>query len=186
MKPVARSVLCGLLMMLAAPTVAQPEAGTGFSTLTGTVIDSQSRKPVPDVTVTVTSPALRGEQTAVTDARGNYSLPRLPPGLYTLRFEKEPYRVQTRVDLQLREKRTLRVNVELTRAEGDLSGRRPTTDVGFASTRVDVDEEFLRRIALAPPADREDPPCVHESLAEMASGARDEAYGVSINRAASP
>ena len=46
MKRSARSLLCGLLMM-AAPALAQPDAGTESSTIIGTVIDTQSRQPVP-------------------------------------------------------------------------------------------------------------------------------------------
>ncbi|WP_164018557.1 carboxypeptidase-like regulatory domain-containing protein [Pyxidicoccus trucidator] len=162
MKPVARAVLCGLLL-LAVPTVALAEAGTGSSVLTGTVIDSESRLPVAEVVVVATSPALPDERTAVTDARGNYLIPRLPPGGYTLRFERELYVSHVRADIQLREKRTLRVTAELVlearREEAAYLGLQPITDVGATSTSVTVDEEFLRRIAMARPSLEEDAPC---------------------------
>ena len=44
---------------------------------------------IADAAVVVTSPALQGERTAVTDVNGVYSLPSLPPGTYTVRFAKE-------------------------------------------------------------------------------------------------
>src|SRR5687768_13361856 len=43
--------------------------------------------PLPGVTVTVTSPNLQGSRTAVTNAEGDYLLPFLPPGDYTVTFE---------------------------------------------------------------------------------------------------
>jgi hypothetical protein len=50
-------------------------------------VTSEDRQPLPGVTVTVSSPALQGERTAVTDVNGVYSLPGLPPGTYAVRFE---------------------------------------------------------------------------------------------------
>ena len=51
--------------------------------------------------VTATSPALQGEQIVVTDATGLYRIPQLPPGMYTLRLEKEAYRPFSRGDIQV-------------------------------------------------------------------------------------
>jgi hypothetical protein len=50
-------------------------------------VTSADRLPLPGVTITVTSPALQGARTTVTDINGVYSLPGLPPGAYALRFE---------------------------------------------------------------------------------------------------
>src|SRR5689334_5975933 len=107
MKSSVFRVLCGLLLLFAAPALAQS------STIIGTVIDARSRQPVPDAVVTATTPAFQGEQTVVTDAQGNYRIPQLPAGVYTLRFEKEGYKPYARADIQLRVNRTIRVNVEL-------------------------------------------------------------------------
>ncbi|WNG57644.1 carboxypeptidase regulatory-like domain-containing protein [Archangium gephyra] len=70
-------------------------------------------KPVTEVVVTATSPSLQGEKVVVTDAQGQYRIPQLPPGVYSLRFEKESFEPFTRGDIQLRLDRTGRVNVEL-------------------------------------------------------------------------
>ena len=83
------------------------------STIVGTVVSADGKKPAADVVVTATSPNLQGEQTVVSDAQGNYRIPQLPPGVYTLRFEKEQYKPYNRADVQLRLNRTIRVNVEL-------------------------------------------------------------------------
>ena len=86
---------------------------TGISVLTGNVVDSSTRAPVSDVVVTATSPSLQGEQIVVTDSSGLYRVPQLPPGVYTLRFEKETYRPYSRAGIEVAADRTLRLNVEL-------------------------------------------------------------------------
>jgi outer membrane receptor protein involved in Fe transport len=61
-------------------------AQTPLGSISGRVQDS-SDLPVPGVTVTASSPNLQGVRTTVTSANGDYILPSLPPGDYTLQFE---------------------------------------------------------------------------------------------------
>lgn len=114
--------------------------GTRNSTLMGTVIDAQNRRPVPDLVVSADSPSLAEEQVVVTDAQGNFRIPLLPSGTYTLRFEKEQYRPYARSDIQLRQDNTLRVNVELLPESlgevVEIVGSPPTVDVGSTNTGV--------------------------------------------------
>ena len=139
------------------------------STMIGTIIDAQSRQPVPDVVVTATSPNLQGEQTVVSDAQGNYRIPQLPPGVYTLRFEKEQFKPYHRSDIQLRANRTVRVNVELlpeSMGESiEVTASARTIDVGSTTTGVNVDQEFTRRIAVARPGAKGGASRSYESLA---------------------
>lgn len=53
--------------------------------LTGVVTDGTGAA-LPGVTVTVTSPQLQGQRSAVTDAEGKYTLSLLPPGTYHAEF----------------------------------------------------------------------------------------------------
>ncbi|HXI31624.1 MAG TPA: carboxypeptidase regulatory-like domain-containing protein, partial [Vicinamibacterales bacterium] len=71
--------LCGV----AATAFAQ---GVQTGTIRGVVKDQQGLA-TPGVTVTVTSPALQGPRSVVTDTQGLYSIPALPAGTYTVRFE---------------------------------------------------------------------------------------------------
>ena len=74
-----------LLLLVAFGAFAQ---GTGTtSTLSGTV--STDGKPLPGVTVSISSPALQGTRTAVTGENGGYFFPALPPGVYTVQMELE-------------------------------------------------------------------------------------------------
>ncbi|HVR70201.1 MAG TPA: TonB-dependent receptor [Vicinamibacteria bacterium] len=77
----------GLLALLVTalgftPAFAQ---GTQTGVLSG-VVESTDGAPLPGVTVSISSPALQGERTAVTDTAGAYILRGLPPGEYRVRF----------------------------------------------------------------------------------------------------
>ena len=57
--------------------------GNPTGTISGHVIDP-GNLAMPGVSVTVASPVLQGVRTAVTSVNGDYIVPFLPPGEYTL------------------------------------------------------------------------------------------------------
>lgn len=96
---------------LAAPSpvaVAQNAAAR----LVGTVRDNQGGV-LPGVTVTATSPALIGSQTAVSEGNGTYQFPTLPAGTYTLTFELSGFQTISRSGIVLASAQTLTIDVEL-------------------------------------------------------------------------
>ncbi len=160
------------------------------SVITGTVVDSATKKPVPDVLVTATAPGLMGEQVVVTDATGQYRIPQLPPSTYTLRFEKEAFKPYERGAISLRVGTTIRVNVELL-PEGltetmEVVAAPPTVDVGSSAAGVSVDADILRNVAVIRPGGKGSAMRSFESLAELAPGANEDRYGVSISGSSSP
>ncbi|NOK36536.1 TonB-dependent receptor [Corallococcus exercitus] len=177
-------------VVLAAGLLYGSAAFAQSSVIIGTVINTEDKKPAADVVVTATSPNLQGEQTVVTDAQGNYRIPQLPPGTYTLRFEKESFKPFARPEIQLLLNRTIRVNVELLPENFTISetvvGSPPTIDVGSTNQGVNVDQEFIKRIAVARPVGKGGATRSFESLAELAPGAQSDQYGVSINGTTSP
>nr|AYA22374.1 GluM [Corallococcus sp. EGB] len=177
-------------VVLAAGLLYGSAAFAQSSVIIGTVINTEDKKPAADVVVTATSPNLQGEQTVVTDAQGNYRIPQLPPGTYTLRFEKETFKPYARPEIQLLLNRTIRVNVELLpdsfTQTVDVIGTPPTIDVGSTNQGVNVDQEFIKRIAVARPVGKGGATRSFESLAELAPGAQADQYGVSINGTTSP
>jgi outer membrane receptor protein involved in Fe transport len=182
-----------MLRATGAVVVASLSYGTAAyadSVIVGTVVSAESKQPVSDVVVTATSPNLQGEQVVVTDAQGQYRIPQLPPGVYTLRFDKESFKPFSRSEIQLRLDRTIRVNVEMLPESFteviDVVARPPTIDVGSTSTGVSVDQEFIKRIAVNRPGGKGGAARSFESLAELAPGAQSDTYGVSINGATSP
>ncbi|RKG88075.1 TonB-dependent receptor [Corallococcus terminator] len=177
-------------VVLAAGLLYGSAAFAQSSVILGTVINTEDKKPAADVVVTATSPNLQGEQIVVTDAQGNYRIPQLPPGTYTLRFEKESFKPYARPEIQLLLNRTIRVNVELLpdnfSSTQEIIGSPPTIDVGSTNTGVNVDQEFIKRIAVARPVGKGGATRSFESLAELAPGAQSDQYGVSINGTTSP
>jgi hypothetical protein len=166
-------------------------AQVGAAVLTGTVVDASNKQPVADVVVTVTSPALQGEQTVVTDTSGLYRVPDLPPGVYTLRLDKEKYKPYARETITLRSDTTIRVNAELLpealkAEEVTVVARPPTVDVGSSSTGMNIGQDFTRRVPVSRPGGKGSGSRSFESVAEAVPGAKNDAYGVSISGTTSP
>src|SRR6266849_7961625 len=76
-----RFLVTTLLLLLITGTVFAQ--GVQTATLEGTVTGPDGN-PLPGVTITVKSPALMGERVAVTTTTGDYNMPGLPPGDYTI------------------------------------------------------------------------------------------------------
>ncbi|NOK15540.1 carboxypeptidase-like regulatory domain-containing protein [Corallococcus carmarthensis] len=108
MKLLIHVLPCLVLLLASAPTSAQSD-----SAIFGTVIDVVTRKPIADMVVTAVSPSRRKDVVVVTDLQGNFRIQNLPPGRYTLRFEREYYHLYVRGDLQLQEGHSLRVRAEV-------------------------------------------------------------------------
>ena len=75
------SALCALCLLLVAAGAQAQTSTTG--TIEGMVADTNGA-PVPNVTVTVSSPNLIRPQSAQTDDEGRYQILNLPPGRYTV------------------------------------------------------------------------------------------------------
>jgi hypothetical protein len=80
--------------------------------LTGTAKDAQGAV-LPGVTVTATSPALLGNQTAVTEANGDYRFPNLPAGTYAITFELQGFQSLKRPNIVLTTGQTLTIDATL-------------------------------------------------------------------------
>jgi hypothetical protein len=124
------SLVAVILLAIAwgSPALAQ----TGQGRLTGIVTDAQ-QAILPGVTVTATSPALIGEQRAVTQPDGRYLFPALPSGIYTLRFTLPNFQPIIRAGIALSLATTITVDAQLT-----LATVRESVTVTAASPIVDV------------------------------------------------
>lgn len=80
--------LVGTLALLSLTPVAQA-AETG--TLRGSVRDGASQLPLDAVQVVVEGTGLPGGRTRITDAKGNFWFPVIPPGEYRITFSKDGY-----------------------------------------------------------------------------------------------
>jgi hypothetical protein len=130
--------------------------GTARAHLTGTIVgavsDGATGKPVGGALVVATSTALQGEQTAVTDVHGQFTLPLLPPGRYRLAVQRDGYRPAERTGLALRVDYTLRANLSLTPEAVELeaqvvrSGIAPAVNVGTAEEGTVISREYLATV----------------------------------------
>jgi hypothetical protein len=114
-----------------------PSLALAQGTLTGTVRD-QSGAVLPGVTVEASSPALIEKvRTAVTDSAGQYRIPSLNAGTYTLTFTLSGFNVFRRDGIELSGTATLTVPAEMrvgTLAETiTVSGETPVVDVQTTS-----------------------------------------------------
>jgi hypothetical protein len=171
--------------------VAPAFAQQGRGVLTGKVFDAQTKQPVPDVVVTVTSPNLQGEETVVTDASGFYRVPSLPPGDYAIRLEEQAYKPYERRGIALRSDTTLRLDIDLLPValkadEVVVVGRAPTVDVGSTTAGLNIDSNTTKRVPIARPSGAGGAVRSFEAVAEMAPGAKSDTYGTSIAGTTSP
>lgn len=76
------------LIVLLLPAGATAQVANGE--LTGRVQD-ESGAPLPGVTLTATSPNLQGSRVVVSDSNGNYKIPLLPAGIYSVAYGLEGF-----------------------------------------------------------------------------------------------
>jgi hypothetical protein len=87
-------------------------AQTSTATLQGHVEDSSSAK-IPGAQIQITNVNTAATRQASTDADGEYVVPFLPPGQYTLAVEKPGFRRFTQTNVTLRVGQTLALNVTM-------------------------------------------------------------------------
>ncbi len=181
---------CAALLLLLSARAGFAQTGGG-GVLEGVVVDVSDHKPAADVVVTVTSPALQGEQVVVTDGSGYYRIPNLPAGEYVLRLEKDSFKPYARAGIVIRGDATLRANAELLpealkAEEVTVVGKSPTVDVGSSSTGTTITQDFTRRVPVAAPGGKGSATRSFEAVAATTPGASADSFGVSVSGASSP
>ena len=153
-------------------------------TIVGVVNDAATGKPVAGALVIATSKSLQGEQTAVTDGRGQFTLSALPAGVYRLSAQLQGFKPAERTDLNLRIDYTLRANLAMVPESVQMeeqvvrTGTAPAVNIGSAEAGTIVTREFLANIPLASRS--------YEQAAVVAPTAQRDQYGVSFAGATSP
>jgi hypothetical protein len=140
--------LCALLaLLLAAPALAQNPTGT----ISGRVIDS-SGLPISGATVNVTSPALQGTRATKTTENGDFILPLLPPGDYSVSVELQGFSAARRT-ATLGVSETVRVDLTMTPAAVEeqvvVTGRQSEAFVGTVQGASNFSQDFIRQLPTA-------------------------------------
>lgn len=142
-----RSLFAPLLILIAiSTTVAQPPEGRTLS-ITGSVVDATTRRPLPGATLRVVD-TRRG---AISRADGGFEIYDLEPGTYQLQISLIGYRTIVRTDLVVNGVRPTSVEVELEEAvvESEELVVRPDLFAGGSSSITSVQtlsNEEIRRL----------------------------------------
>jgi hypothetical protein len=120
--------------ILAALTLASATAAWAQGNPTGAIrgtVDDPSSLPLPGVTVTAVSPALQGARKAVSSPNGDFIIPFLPPGEYTVTFELQGFSPQTEtIGVAMAETQPMKITMSLATVSETV------TVAGTASTEV--------------------------------------------------
>jgi hypothetical protein len=143
-------LLCGSLLLLSAPSRAQ---GTSTGTIAGTARDA-SGGVLPGVTVEASSPALIEKvRTTITDEKGEYKIPELRTGTYTVTFSLTGFNTFKREGLDLTANFTATVNATLgvgaIQETVTVSGATPLVDTQNVSQQRTISKELLDAVPTA-------------------------------------
>jgi hypothetical protein len=132
----ARSGFVRTLLLVSALLPAVPALAQQTGAIRGTVTDTQGGA-LPGVTVEASSPVLPSARVTVTEANGEYRLPALPPGTYTVAFTLSGMQSATRrANVQLAQETTVDTTL-------GISGIEETVTVTAEATLVDKESATI-------------------------------------------
>ena len=103
-----------LFLLLIFPLALCAKAGTGKleGILNGYVTDAVTKKPLSGVVVSAIVPGTSSQTEVMTDADGYFRFAQLPASQVTIQFDKKGYQSYKRPNVTVREKTSLKLNVE--------------------------------------------------------------------------
>ncbi|HWQ00224.1 MAG TPA: carboxypeptidase regulatory-like domain-containing protein [Vicinamibacterales bacterium] len=145
-------VLGGTLLGLAMLGVLADTALAQNAQIVGLVRDNTGGV-MPGVVVTARNQETGLTRTATTDANGEYRLPALPPGVYTLTAEIQGFTAETRRDIVLVIDQTATINITLRPAALQetvtVTGEPPVVDTTASSVATSVSNEQIQELPVA-------------------------------------
>jgi len=142
---VRNSVLLVFCLIVCVSTATAQTVGN----INGRVTDN-SDAVVPGVAITLSSPAIQGQQTTITDEAGNYRFILLPPGVYTVKFDLPGFRTLVREEIIVSVGKTTTINAALAVATTSetvtVTGESPVVDVTAATVGVNFDKAALNSV----------------------------------------
>ncbi len=113
---ISRALLCSVFFLLIITAIAQDKK---LAMISGVVQDSETKLPLVEAVVTLSSDAFKGQKFAITDSSGFYSVKNLPLGIYSISFEMEGYRKFTRDSIRLTEGMSLGASFQMAKDRTD-------------------------------------------------------------------
>jgi Carboxypeptidase regulatory-like domain len=163
-------VLSALLLLATAANLSAQTTGR----IQGQILDAQAAV-VPGATVTITSPALQGELTQVTDADGRFRFPSVPPGRYLVKAELTNFKTfeQPNVDVGLDRTVTLPITMQLASVAETVTvtASSPLVDTQSTTIGINAKAELFNRL----PVQRD-----FYSIARVAPGTTEDRVGTAV------
>jgi outer membrane receptor protein involved in Fe transport len=158
-----------------ASTVRAQSTTTGA--IQGTVSDAGTGDQLAGVTVTATSPALQGTQSAITDENGFYKISPLPPGLYQVTFYYLDNTVQrSNINVGINKTTPVFQKIEQNGVGGEIvhvDAPPPTIDPTSTSQGITIDKNYLRNVPV--------PGRTFEATLGAAAGSQGDQLGIAFS-----
>ena len=107
-------IICFLLVACAQICYATENKSISGTIFSGTVVDASTKKPVADVLIIAHGQESGDDQKFTTDQHGQYKIPSLPVGTYTIRFEKINYKPVEKKNVSVKKTSVnTKLNIEL-------------------------------------------------------------------------
>src|SRR5437773_7736021 len=145
--PSMRAFLVALLVLAAAPGAS---AQITSATISGTVRD-QTQAVLPGVDILVSNIGTGLSRSAVTDAKGHFTIPGLPPGAYETRASLQGFATSVeRLTLAVAQEAGLSLTLKLTGTEESITvvGTSPLVDTRSAAMSAVVTEKTISELPL--------------------------------------
>lgn len=141
-----------LLPALITASASSLDGQTASGAIQGRVGDKEGR-PLAGAAVFLSSPAMQGQQIALTGKQGGFDFPSLPAGLYTLSAEMPGFVtvIQEGIRLQTGESRYLRIDLTPSEEETAVRAEAPFSSLDTMSSKNSVvqNRDLVRRLPLA-------------------------------------
>ncbi|HMH31790.1 MAG TPA: carboxypeptidase-like regulatory domain-containing protein [Puia sp.] len=127
-------LFCGLLSLA---FLAKASGGkSNPSLLQGYVKDAITKKPVSGVVVSATTPGANSPKEVMTDADGFFHFSELPSAQINLQFGKKGYQSYKRAGVIIKEKTTVKINVDFLREDMNTDPDSNTDDSEYPLLRM--------------------------------------------------
>ena len=117
------------------------------------IVTDQNGEPLPGVSVTVTSPSLIGTQSTITNDKGVFRVPSLPPGVYEVKLELPGFKTLIQSGIVVRVGMTVEIGFKMEQSqlaeEVTVVATAPTVDIVNTKNTQNITEEVLAKVPLA-------------------------------------
>jgi hypothetical protein len=140
--------------LLASMCLSSTAQAQGYTTgaIQGVVRDQASGEGLAGVTVVITSPALQGTQSAITEGSGQYKITNLPPGTYSATYYYSDITVRrNNILVSINKTTPAYVKLNTNQAGGEvivIDDKAPSIDPTSTTQGVTLDQDYTRNIPI--------------------------------------